>query len=89
MTAHHDASDWHWGHRPKASREGTRGRCGSRCCRTHYGDFEGAIEDVGVDEVCDGPTVKPRSFRNEAPVAWELVPDADPSFAGLTRYGLG
>ena len=37
-------------------------------------DFEGAIEDVGVDEVCDGPTVKPRSFRNEAPVAWELVP---------------
>lgn len=62
---------------------------GSRCCRAHYGDFEGAIEDVGVDEVCDGPTVKPRSFRNEARVAWELVPDADPSFAGLTRYGLG
>jgi hypothetical protein len=39
MPAHHRRSHVHWGRRPEASREGTRGMVGHRGCRAHLWGF--------------------------------------------------
>ena len=87
MTAASESIHEHGGRRPKAFREGTRGKLGATV--PLYGDFGVAVDDAGFGEVSGRAIVKPDGGGNEARGAWQQETDADASFTGWAGYPLG
>jgi len=70
------------GRRPKASREGTRGKWGATVQQTVYGDFDAAVENAAAVEVAGGAIAEPRGAGDEARLIWQQRSKSDLGLAG-------